>query len=142
MLNSMIIIILKWFLGSYYFEEKQQLKFDPPCYTQRYDTVSNLISEELKGLSGKRVVEFGCAELRFFHQLKNIPAIEEIIEVDIDEELLNRFYSNLMPGIIDYVRLRKSPLTVKVFKGSVDEYDECLENTDIVVAIELYVFFG
>lgn len=134
LINEFLFILL----GAYYVHgEKQNLKFEPPCYIQRYATVGNLLKEEFSEKSGKKVVEFGCAELRFFRELKRFKAIEHVIEVDIDEDLLKNCFYHTRPELEDYIRLRTSPLTIQVMAGNIAEYDTCLEGVDVVVAIEL-----
>lgn len=63
----------------------------------------------------------------------------EHLQVDIDQELLLRSGYNYEPFMSDYLKLRDHPLKVEVFCGSIDAYDDCLENTDFVFGIEMYV---
>lgn len=59
--------------------------------------------------------------------------------MDIDEDLLVRSAYNAEPYMADYLKLRDHSLTVEVFCGSIDAYDACLEDTDFVFGIEMWV---
>lgn len=83
-------------------------------------------------------MDFGCAELGFFMFLKNVPKLEEVLEVDIDEELLIRYASKAAPLTTDYLSSRRSaPFNVYLLAGSICDYDDRLKDTDAVVAIEV-----
>ncbi|KAL1138791.1 hypothetical protein AAG570_008853 [Ranatra chinensis] len=75
--------------------------------------------------------------MSFFHFLKTIKEVEEILCVDIDDNTLERFACRIMPSTSDFLSRRETPLNVKVLKGSVSEWDSRLKDTNVVVAIEL-----
>ena len=86
----------------------------------------------------KHIVEFGCAELKFFVYMKNgLSEIETIHMVDIDKELLERCKNRVEPFISDHLKKREVPLTVNLWHGSVSVEHESFKDVDAVVAIEL-----
>lgn len=86
----------------------------------------------------KKLVDFGCAEMKFFYTVKHIlPTIEHLIEVDMDRALLIGSQNRVEPLVTDFMNRREFPLTVEVYCGSVSEKSSVLLGTDIVVAIEL-----
>ena len=86
----------------------------------------------------KHVVEFGCAELKFFVFMKNgLREIQRIDMVDIDKELLERCKNRVEPLISDHLKKRETPLTVNLWHGSVAVENESFKDVDAVVAIEL-----
>ncbi|XP_066588339.1 uncharacterized protein Hen1 [Prorops nasuta] len=118
-------------------EERSDLRFYPPAYIQRYKAVGKIFENPKYKKKLRKVVDFGCAELKLFTYLKNVYGIEEALFVDTDRYLLEQHASRVQPLASDYVHPRESPLIVKVYEGSVTESDSCLENTDIVICIEL-----
>lgn len=83
-------------------------------------------------------MEFGCAEMTFFSIfLKRIYEIEEIIEVDIDTDILNRYFHKISPQTSDYVKMRTTPLKVQLYEGNVAHTHSCLSGTNAVICIEL-----
>lgn len=71
--------------------------------------------------------------------LKNLAGVEEILCVDVDKELLERYERRAKPLIAEYLGSRNTPLLIEVCEGSVTHNDRKLENTDAVICIELYV---
>ncbi|EDS43371.1 conserved hypothetical protein [Culex quinquefasciatus] len=68
------------FDNSCYFDEENKIRFEPPIYEQRYLTVLRLLELDLWKDSFKKVVEFGCAEMKFFTLLKTLQGVEQILE--------------------------------------------------------------
>ncbi|XP_063705549.1 small RNA 2'-O-methyltransferase [Culicoides brevitarsis] len=126
------------FIPTYYYTEENQIKFDPALYVQRYCFVAKVLGHKLFKNEIKKVVDFGCAEMKFFNTIRyNLPEIEHVVEIDIDEELLRRNMFVVEPLMVDYYSLRPKPLKVEVYKGSIASKSQCLQQTDAVVAIEL-----
>lgn len=75
----------------------------------------------------------------FLYILKNIEGVEEILCVDIDRQVLERYKTKAEPFLIEYLTPRKTPLVIEVCEGSVTHNDQKLEQTDAVICIELYV---
>lgn len=84
-------------------------------------------------------MDFGCAEMGIVLHLKTIKGVEEILCVDIDREVLERYKTRTQPLLIEYLTPRKTPLTIELYEGSVIHNDRKLEQTDAVICIELYV---
>jgi hypothetical protein len=82
-------------------------------------------------------VDFGCAEFGIFPFIKHIPGLQELMTVDIDRELLERYCCRAAPLNADYLDNRQEPLTVHVFAGSIADRDPRLLGTDAVICIEL-----
>ncbi|XP_065368052.1 small RNA 2'-O-methyltransferase [Calliphora vicina] len=114
-----------------------QIKFDPPVYEQRYTTAVRIIEDPLWEQPLKKVVDFGCAELRLLPLLRRIPHVEHILEVDIDAELLKVHQQKAIPLISDYLKKRESPLRVEVLLGSITDAVEQLYDVDAVIALEI-----
>lgn len=84
------------------------------------------------------ILEFGCAELKFFIYLKNaLQHVTQINLVDIDEELVERFKLRIEPFIGEHINRRPTKLTARVWKGDVAVANPNFKNVDAVVAIEL-----
>ncbi|XP_037818264.1 LOW QUALITY PROTEIN: small RNA 2'-O-methyltransferase [Lucilia sericata] len=114
-----------------------QIKFDPPVYEQRYTTAVRIIEDPHWKQPLKKIVDFGCAELRLLTLLRRIPHVEHILEVDIDAELLKVHQQKAIPLISDYLKKRENPLRVEVLQGSVTDSVEQLYDVDAVIALEL-----
>ncbi|XP_030376907.1 small RNA 2'-O-methyltransferase [Scaptodrosophila lebanonensis] len=115
----------------------EKITFDPPVYEQRYCYAIQILEDPRWTKQIKKVVEFGCAEMRLFNLMRRIETIEHILQVDIDEELLKNNLSRVNPLISDYIRQRSGPLRVEVLKGSVADSSEELRGTDVVIGLEL-----
>lgn len=63
-------------------------------------------------------------------------------QIDIDEELLKRSLYNAEPTLSDYFKSRDHKLTVEVYRGSIDTFNECLKDVDLVYGIEMQVFYS
>ncbi|XP_058457942.1 small RNA 2'-O-methyltransferase [Malaya genurostris] len=123
--------------NSCYYDECKKIRFDPPVYEQRYLVVLRLLELDFWKDHFKKVVEFGCAEMKFFTLLKTLPGLEQILQVDIDEELLTKWTYTVRPLFIDYIQRRSSKFSVEVWRGSIAAPHECLRDTDVVIGIEL-----
>lgn len=116
---------------------EQDLKFDPPVYRLRYAKVYDIVLEEVSSGAVKKIVEFGCAEMKLFEYIKNIFELETILLVDIDEETLRDNLFRIQPQTTDYLDKRRRPLEVMVFSGSISDPDCNLNNSDLVIGIEM-----
>ncbi|XP_052897116.1 uncharacterized protein LOC128304033 [Anopheles moucheti] len=125
------------FTNSCFYDENKKIRFDPPVYEQRYWTILRLLELDCWKTSFKKIVEFGCAEMKFFRLLRTLPAVEKILEVDIDENILHQSRHLVRPMLSDYLSPPAKPLTVEVWRGNIAEPYECLEGTDVVVGIEI-----
>jgi hypothetical protein len=86
----------------------------------------------------KNIIEFGCAEMKFFVFLKNgLRNASRVDLVDIDGELIERFKSRIEPLICEHLNKRDRPFTANVWKGSVALPNPNFKDVDAVVAIEL-----
>ncbi|XP_062550163.1 uncharacterized protein LOC134214901 [Armigeres subalbatus] len=122
---------------SCYYDEDKKIRFEPPVYEQRYLIVLRLLELDFWQSSFKKIVEFGCAEMKFFTLLKTLPDVEQILQVDIDEELLNKWQHSVRPLFVDFIQRRAKPFSVEVWRGSISSPHECLKDTDVVVGIEI-----
>ncbi|XP_017125119.1 small RNA 2'-O-methyltransferase [Drosophila elegans] len=113
------------------------ITFDPPVYEQRYCAAIQILEDSRWKDHIKKVVEFGCAEMRFFQLMRRIETIEQILLVDIDEPLLRKNSTSVNPLVSDYIRHRLGPLNVQILQGSVADSSEELRDTDAVIALEL-----
>jgi len=57
------------------------ITFDPPVYEQRYCAAIQILEDSRWSNQIKKVVEFGCAEMRFFQLMRRIEKIENIVLV-------------------------------------------------------------
>ncbi|CAL1684881.1 unnamed protein product [Lasius platythorax] len=122
--------------GSKY-HEIEPLRFQPPAYIQRYRAVCDILDGPMYKGKIRKVVDFGCAEMGFLYMLKNIEGVEEILCVDIDRQVLERYKTKAEPFLIEYLTPRKTPLVIEVCEGSITHNDQKLEQTDAVICIEL-----
>ncbi|XP_049547572.1 uncharacterized protein LOC125958335 [Anopheles darlingi] len=131
------IVLQTNFATSVYYDQDQKIRFDPPVYEQRYSAVLRLLELPCWKDSLKKIVEFGCAEMKFFRLMLTLPAVEQILEVDIDERLLNQCLHLVKPLLADYVVPRSKPFKVDVWRGDISVAHSCLEGTDVVIGIEI-----
>lgn len=116
---------------------ENDLKFDPPVYRQRYDTVYNVLINENWRKEIKKIVEFGCAEMHLYIYLKHLIALEELCFVDIDEDLLQENLFRVQPLTIEYLKRRSRPFVAKIFAGSIADPDHRILDSDAVIGIEI-----
>ncbi|XP_060569939.1 small RNA 2'-O-methyltransferase-like isoform X2 [Ruditapes philippinarum] len=107
--------------------------FEPRLYIQRYFYVK----QELAKYNVKHVVDFGSAECKISRFLVQIPTLEKLDLVDLDEGLLEWNKFSIRPLTCDYLEKRELPLDVKVFCGSVTNLDESIIGCDGVSMVEL-----
>lgn len=120
------------------FNTKKKLVFDPLVYEQRYLKTVSILSHEMFSDRIKKIVEFGCAEMKFFTYLKNgLKKASSIDLVDIDGELLERFKSRTSPLISEHLNRRERKLITRVWQGSVAATNPNFKDADAIVAIEL-----
>ncbi|XP_055608101.1 small RNA 2'-O-methyltransferase [Uranotaenia lowii] len=122
---------------SCFYDEENKIRFEPPVYEQRYLTVLRLLELDFWKDSFKKIVEFGCAEMKFFTLLKTLPTLEKLLQIDIDEELLNKWAHSVRPLMADFIQRRANPFSVEIWRGSISAPHECLRDTDAVVGIEI-----
>ena len=84
-----------------------------------------------------QVVDFGSAECKVFRYLLNTATVTSVTLVDIDRQLLEMSKWCIRPMTCDYICRRAKPFTVKIFEGSVTEFDSRLEDVDAVTMIEV-----
>lgn len=123
--------------NSCYYDEENKIRFLPLVYEQRYLVVQGLLELDIWKSSFKKIIEFGCAELKYFTFLKTLPDLEQAVMVDIDEELLNRCYRRVDPSLVDFIDGREKKLNVEVWRGSISVAHECLLGADVVIGIEI-----
>ncbi|XP_045619982.2 uncharacterized protein [Procambarus clarkii] len=110
--------------------------FTPPLYQQRYKKVMDKIISVSKGVFTK-VVDIGCADLKFFRYLLNVPGIQEIVLLDKDAHVLKVNEYRINPFAADFLMLRRLPLNVKAVCGDARNYDPLLCGTQVITMIEL-----
>ncbi|XP_054740224.1 small RNA 2'-O-methyltransferase isoform X1 [Anastrepha obliqua] len=120
-----------------YINAEGGIKFDPPVYEQRYTTAVRILEDSRWGQKFKKVVDFGCADMRLLPLLRRVKGIEHILEVDVDENILRSNKLRAEPLVSDYLMRRENPLRVELLKGSIDASVEQLLNVDAVVALEI-----
>lgn len=69
--------------------------------------------------------------------MKHIAGLKEVVAVDVDHEVLNRYCCRAAPLNADYLSTRQEPFTVRVLAGSIADRDPRLLGTDAVICIEL-----
>lgn len=123
-------------------DAENDIKFDPPVYKQRYERVSDILTDEKWINSIEKIVDFGCAEFGLFVFLKNSLKRGEISFVDIDESVLMEYLFRIYPLNADYLYSykRSEKFSIKVFCGSISHPDPVLVDTDAVIAIEMLIF--
>lgn len=105
---------------------------------ERYMKVVRILKNAKLCDNMKNIVEFGCAELKFFIFLKNgLKHATKVDLVDIDGELVERFKSRIEPLICEHLNKRERPFLVNVWKGNVALPNPNFRDVDAVVAIEL-----
>ncbi|XP_025193447.1 small RNA 2'-O-methyltransferase isoform X1 [Melanaphis sacchari] len=115
------------------------LKFWPPLYMQRYMAIQEIIQHPIWNGSIKKIVDFGCAEIGLFRCIKPIPGLNNIMVVDVDFDTLDKNQCKVLPTTYDYLskHLRKEPLTVDIYNGSIADQDDRMLGIDAVICIEL-----
>lgn len=113
-----------------------EIKFRPPIYEQRYSNVIRVLEHVNFEGQFNKIVEFGCAEMYLIDRFRNVPHIQHIVQVDIDEEILNKYKDRVNPLHACYVKCRTIPLYIEVLKGSIDTPSEYTKYADVVLAIE------
>lgn len=122
------------------FTTENNLVFDPLVYEQRYIKTSHILDLPIFKRQIKNILEFGCAEMKFFTYLKNgLKHARKIDMVDIDGELLERCKERIAPLINEHITRREVKLIANVWKGDVAVPNPNFKDVDAVVAIELYV---
>ncbi|KAG5322456.1 HENMT methyltransferase, partial [Pseudoatta argentina] len=109
--------------------------FYPPAYIQRYCAVMNVL-DEYKGKLWK-IVDYGCGELGLLLYLKRISEVEQILCVDVDREVLERYKEKAAPLTTELLSSRERKLTIEICEGSVTDNDVKLKNANAVICIEL-----
>lgn len=119
---------------------ENRLVFDPLAYIQRYQSVINCLNHPSFKSKIKRIVEFGCSEMKFFVHLRNAlrNRILLIDQVDIDKDTLQRFTEgSVKPLLSDYIKKRENPLHANIWCGSIKDPNPNFKDIDAVIAIEL-----
>lgn len=85
-----------------------------------------------------QLVDFGCNECKFLKRAKEqLLRTSLMLGVDLDETVLEKACGSLQPSKTDFLYKLDNPLRMKLYAGSVGQYDRRLDGTDAVVAIEL-----
>ncbi|XP_055501959.1 small RNA 2'-O-methyltransferase [Leucoraja erinacea] len=128
-----IILQLRHCCWCHQAEAMETITFSPPLYKQRYQLVVELVEK----LQARKVADLGCARCTLLSRLKFCSCIEVLIGVDTDLELLkeNMYRVSPLPG--DYLQPRPSPLSVRLYQGSVAVKDPRMLDCDFVSCIEL-----
>ncbi|XP_005997796.1 small RNA 2'-O-methyltransferase [Latimeria chalumnae] len=111
----------------------EAVSFTPPLYKQRYNFVADVVNT----YQPKKVVDMGCADCTLLWKLKFCNCIEVLAGLDIDADTMKEKIHRLSPLPCDYVWLRKQPLTITLYQGSVAEKDASMLDFDLVTCIEL-----
>ncbi|XP_072111870.1 small RNA 2'-O-methyltransferase [Mobula birostris] len=114
-------------------EEVKILTFSPPLYKQRYQMVVELVEK----CKAQKVADLGCAQCTLLSRLRFCRCIEDLVGVDMDLELLKENMYRLSPLPYAYLHPQSSPLTVRLYQGSVAVKDPCMLDCDFVSCIEL-----
>lgn len=87
----------------------------------------------------RRIVEFGCSEMKFFVYMKNALSDRDVLInlVDIDKEVLTKFNFLVQPLTCDFIKKREHKLKVNIFHGSIAESNPNFQNIDACVCLEL-----
>ncbi|CAG9800853.1 unnamed protein product [Chironomus riparius] len=122
-----------------YFNQEGHIIFDPCVYIQRYQATLNCLKLEQFKKKVNRIVEFGCAEMKFFTYIKTGLTDRKLWVklVDIDEDLLLRCKGHVHPLLMDHVKKRENELNVEVWYGDVSINNPNFKDIDAVIAIEL-----
>lgn len=115
------------------------LKFDPPVYKLRYSAVQEILIENNCDGKIKKVLEYGCAEMKFLFYLKRLYGINEVLLVDVDEPLLQENLFRVQPQSTDFLDGRSEPLIVSVLSGSISDPDCKVLGADAVIGIEMLI---
>ncbi|ORX55164.1 hypothetical protein DM01DRAFT_1335464 [Hesseltinella vesiculosa] len=100
-------------------------RFIPALWEQR----RFFILDQLKQHNAKRIMDYGCGECSVTSFLIS-PGTDDdhhfdhLVGIDIDPNVLEEAKTACQPWPTDYTQLRDWPLTVDLYQGSVDNYDE------------------
>ncbi|KAK5649559.1 hypothetical protein RI129_000588 [Pyrocoelia pectoralis] len=118
-------------------DAEENLVFDPPVYKQRYGEIQLILLNNKWIEDIRKIVDFGCAELKLFSFINRLHRINDILAVDIDECLLRDNLFRVQPLTADYLCKRTEPLNVYVLQGSIGDPDSRLIGVDAVIGIEI-----
>ena len=83
------------------------------------------------------MVDFGCADCQVLPHYKCVQSIDEVAGVYLDGDVIERHRHMARPLNADYLQKRQTPLTVRLFCGSITEFDARLADYDAVTMIEV-----
>lgn len=89
---------------------------------------------------GRRIgtlLDIGCGEGALLNFMVGDTTISRISGVDLREERLKLAVQSLQPTQMDKDFLRETPLDIKLYQGSVDEYDERCTGHDVLTFVEV-----
>ncbi|KAI9317063.1 hypothetical protein BX666DRAFT_1941568 [Dichotomocladium elegans] len=115
-------------------EEDGYQLFKPSLWRQR----RSFILEILQKHNVTSVLDYGCGEgsvLSFL--IPPTSPITRLAGVDICTESLQEVVQSCQPWPADYTHLRENPLTIDIYHGSVDQYDERLGTYEAIVCSEV-----
>ncbi|KAB0800814.1 hypothetical protein PPYR_06553 [Photinus pyralis] len=116
---------------------EENLVFDPPVYKQRYGEIQLILLNNKWIEDIRKIVDFGCAELKLFQFINRLFRINDILAVDVDEYLLRDNLFRVRPVTTDYICKRTEPLNVHILQGSISDPDPRLTDVDAVIGIEI-----
>ncbi|XP_047370504.1 small RNA 2'-O-methyltransferase-like [Vespa velutina] len=119
------------------YDKGDKIRLSLPAYIQRYDAVIEVLCSDKYNGQIQKVIDFGCGNLDFLDYLKRICNVNEILCVDIDRCILENNKRKGKPFVHDFVHLRKGPLQIHVYEGSVSSNDNNLQKADAVICMEL-----
>lgn len=109
------------------------ISFSPPVSEQRYQAAVELVKE----FQPKKVVDMGCGPCSIIRRLKWHHCIQELVEVDVDCELLKSRAHLGNPIMADYLNPRENPFVVRLYKGSIGQFDDRMTDCDLLICIEV-----
>ncbi|XP_044762009.1 small RNA 2'-O-methyltransferase-like [Coccinella septempunctata] len=125
------------FSYSYYDEDTNNLLFDPCVYYQRYQRVFDILINMRWRKHVRKITEYGCGDFKLMKFFKHFLSLRKVNFVDIDEIVLKEKLSNLKICDYHYSNRRFNPLHVNVFEGSIEDPDERVLDSDVVIGIEI-----
>ena len=116
-------------------EDADAMIFSPPLYCQRYSFTFDFLSRMEPPV--RRMADFGCAEGGFVRHLKQLPFLQQLALVDVDDSALDECVYRSAPIAWNFINPRTFALTIRVIKASVLARDPTFRGLDAVSCIEL-----
>lgn len=116
-------------------EEHIHLTFNPPLYTQSYSFAFDKLFKCNPPVA--KMADFGCAEGKFIEHLKQLPFLQELSAVDVDQLALDECRFRAEPRAWNFLFPRFVPLIVRLMRGSVLVPDPTFCGLDAITCVEL-----